>query len=125
MRATYVTRRGRRVRFDIATKSPEIRRLRNLQWSVAGFWLAVFFALSVLSALIVLDGDASGPEFDGLHDADRLARLPQLAVALAWFLTFLPILPVPTRQQGLRRCVWLLAATGALWIVWVLARVRK
>jgi len=125
MRATYVTRRGRWVRFAIATATPEIRRLRNLQWSVAGFWLAVCFALNLLSELLVLDGDPSAHEFAGLREADHLARVALLAVALAWFLTFLPVLPVPTRHRGLQHCRWLLAATGALWIVWVLARVRK
>ena len=100
-------------------------KLRALQWSVAGLWLATAVAFMVLNAFIVLDGNPSDPGFDGLHEANRLARVVQFAVALAWFLTFLPILPLATRQRGLRWCRFLLAATVVLWIVWVLARVQK
>ena len=61
-------------------------RLRSLQWSVAGLWLAVAVFLVFFDGLIVLDGMRSNPEFDGLREANRFAGILQMAVALAWFL---------------------------------------
>jgi len=45
-----------------------------------------------------------------------------IAVALAWFITLVPILPVTTRIDALARARIALGMTGALWIVWTLLR---
>jgi hypothetical protein len=100
-------------------------RLRRRQWSVAGLWLAVWVGLAILEGLLILDADPRGPEFDGLHQADRVSGIVLVAVALAWFLTWLPILPVSTRLRALARSRFALGAIGVVWIVWVLLTIHE
>ena len=100
-------------------------RLRRLQWSVAGLWLAVWVGLAILEGLFILDADPRGPEFDGLHEADRVSGIVLVAVALAWFLTWLPILPVTTRLRALTRSRFVLGAIAVVWIVWVLLTIHE
>ena len=100
-------------------------RLRRRQWSVAGLWLAVWVGLAILEGLFILDADPRGPEFDGLHQADRVSGMVLVAVALAWFLTWLPILPVSTRLRALSRSRLVLGTIGAVWIVWVLITLHE
>jgi hypothetical protein len=115
MTATYVT---------VAMKR---RRplLRRRQWSVAGVWLAVWAGLAILEGLFVLDADPRGPEFDGLHQADRVSAMVLIAVALVWFLTWLPVLPVSTRLRALSGSRVVLASIGVVWIVWVLLTLHE
>jgi hypothetical protein len=96
-----------------------------LQWSVAQLWFAVAVGAAVLEGFLILDANPSSPEFDPLYTADRVARIPLFAVALAWLVTFVPILSLATRQRGLRRCRFLLVATSVFWITWVLSHPRR
>jgi hypothetical protein len=91
MTATYVT----------ATVKRSRTRIRSRQWSVAGLWLAVWAGLAILEGLIILDADSRGPEFEGLRQADRVSGTVLVAVALAWFLTWLPVFSVSTRLRAL------------------------
>jgi len=100
-------------------------RLRSRQWSVAGLWLAVWFGLAVLQGLLILDADPNGPEFDGLHRADRVSAMVLVAVALAWFLTWLPVLPVSTRLRALSRSRFVLATNAVVWIIWVMLTIHE
>jgi hypothetical protein len=122
MRATYVTRRGPWVPCGIASATPDGRRLRTLRWSVAGTWLAVGIAIDFLTQCFILDARGTEPRFQGLHEANHAAGLALIAVALAWFITLVPILPVTTRIDALARARIALGMTGALWIVWTLLR---
>jgi hypothetical protein len=88
-------------------------------------WFGVAVGAAVLQSFLILDADPSSPEFDLMYAADRVARIPWFAVALAWLVTFLPILSLATRQRGLRHCRFLLATTGVLWIAWVLMYPRR
>jgi hypothetical protein len=106
----------------IALESSDERRLRNLRWSVAGTWLAVGIAIDFLTQFFVLDASGTEPRFRGLHEANHGAGLALIAVALAWFLTLLPLLSITTRIDALARARIALGATGALWIVWTLLR---
>jgi hypothetical protein len=96
--------------------------LRSLQWRIAGLWLGVAFALSFLSQFLILDAMPTEPRFQGLHEASNYAAAVMLAVALVWFLTFLPVGDAEVRVRALERCRVVLAATGVLWIVWTLLR---
>jgi hypothetical protein len=106
----------------IALTPPDDRRLRNLRWSVAGTWLAVGVAIDFLTQFFVLDASGTEPRFRGLHEANHAAGLVLIAVALAWFITLMPLLPITTRIDALARARIALGATGALWIVWTLLR---
>jgi hypothetical protein len=114
MTATYVT----------ATVKRSRTRIRSRQWSVAGLWLAVWAGLAILEGLIILDADSRGPEFEGLRQADRVSGTVLVAVALAWFLTWLPVFSVSTRLRALSRSRVVLATVAALWIVWVFGTFR-
>jgi hypothetical protein len=112
MPATYVTVLMKRRR----------TRLQSLQWKVAGFWLGVAFALSFLSQFLILDAMPTEPRFRGLHEANNYAAAVMPAVALAWFLSFLPVVDADLRARALERSRLVLAATGVLWIVWTVVR---
>ena len=106
----------------IALDTSDERRLRTLRWSVAGTWLAVGVAIDFLTQFFVLDARGTEPRFRGLNEANHGAGLALIAIALAWFITLVPLLPITTRIDALVRARIALGATGALWIVWTLLR---
>jgi fatty acid desaturase len=107
---------------SIAIKSPEAQRLRNLQWSAAGTWLATGFGWVLATNVMIADGDGMGPEHRGLREANRAVPFVFVAVAVVWFVTLFAVLPTPVRITALRRCRVLLWITVGVWLVWTFVR---
>ena len=106
----------------IAMKSPEAQRLSNLQWSVAGTWLATGFGWVLGTNVVIADADARGPEYRGLHEANQVVPWVFVAVAVVWFVTLLPVWSTPLRVAMLRRGRIVLWVTVVAWLVWTFVR---
>jgi hypothetical protein len=104
----------------VTVKTPEARRLRNLQWSVLGTWLAVGFAVLLLTSIWTL-GD-TGPRYRGQDTANRIVVSSFVGVAIAWFAALFPVVPIETRIRGLRWCRVVIYVTAVGWIVWLCVR---
>jgi hypothetical protein len=89
-------------------------------WSVLGAWLAIGFGIFVLGAVMVADSGGTGPRFRGLHQANAVWPWVFLAVAVAWLVALLPVLPIATRIRILRWCRIVVYSTGATWLAWTI-----
>ena len=104
----------------VTVKTPEARRLSNLQWSVLGTWLAVGFAVLLLTSLWTLGETGRG--YRGQDTANRIVVSSFFGVAIAWFATLFPVLPNETRIRGLWWCRVVIHVTAVGWIVWLCVR---
>jgi hypothetical protein len=104
----------------IALKSPDERRLSNLRWSVAGTWLVAYTAIIFFGGFSTVGG-TDGPEHRGLREADLIVPSMFLGFAVAWLLTFVPLLSIETRLRGMRRCRVAIRLTAVAWFAWVIS----